>query len=119
MDMIDLKLPKKSTKEMKAGMMPSPVERDEYPWGTRITFNEEVLAKLGDVFDDAEIGETMKVMGEAKVISKRADDSVGTDGKKKKNRSLEIQMTSINVNCTSADDKMPIADFMKKRQQKK
>jgi hypothetical protein len=118
MELVDLKSPKKTTKDMKAGMMPSPMEQDQYPWGTKIDLNEESLAKLGDLFDDAVVGEEANVTAKAKIVSKRANDTVGGDGKKKKNRSLELQITKINVECKSAYDKGTMDEFMKKRQKK-
>lgn len=115
MEMVDLKLPKKSVKAMKAGMVPSTVEPDQYPYGTRITLDEEQLAKMGDLFEDANVDDEVTITAKGVFSSKRSDQThVG-----KKNRGLSIQIQKIHVNCESADDKMPIADFMKKRQQKK
>jgi|SRR3972149_1704872 len=118
MELVDLKLPKKTEKEMKAGMMPSTMDQDQYPYGTRITLNEEQVAKLGVLFDDAEVGEEVKVIAKGKVESKRANDTVGGDGKKKKNRSMEIQITGIHVQCKGVYEKGTMDDFMKKRQKK-
>lgn len=118
MELVDLKSPKKSAKEMKDGMMPTTVERDKYPWGTSITLNEECLAKLGDLFDAAEVGEESSVTAKAKVVSKRDNATVGGDGKKKKNRSLELQFTKIHVDCKSTYDKGTMKDFIKARTKK-
>ena len=119
MEMTDLKSPKKNTKEMKVGAMPSPVDRDEYPWGTKIDLNEESLTKLGDLFDEAVVGEEANITAKAKVVSKRANDTVGDDGKKKKNRSLELQITKIHVACKGPLEKGTMDDFIKIREKKK
>lgn len=118
MNLVDMKSPKKTAKEMKAGMMPSPMERDEYPWGTKIDLNEESLAKLGSLFDDAEVGEETTVTAKAKVVSKRDNATVGADGKKKKNRSLELQITKISVECKGPMEKGSMEDFVKARTKK-
>lgn len=115
MDMIDLKLPKSKPETAKTIGGMSPVERDQYPYGTRITLDEEQLAKMGDLFEDANVDDEVTITAKGVFSSKRSDQTQGG----KKNRGLSIQIQKINVNCTSADDKMPIADFMKKRQQKK
>lgn len=120
MELVDLKVPKKSKAEMMKGTMPSPMmEQDTYPYGLRISFNEGELSKMGELFDDAEVGEKVKIVAEGKIDSKRASDSTGTDGKKKKNRSLEIQITGIHVECKSGYDRGTMADFMAKRAAKK
>ncbi len=118
MELVDLKSPKKSKEEIAKGMMPTSVEQDQYPWGTKIDLNEESLAKLGDLFDDAVVGEEANVTAKAKIVSKRANDTVGGDGKKKKNRSLELQITKIHVQCKGAYDKGTMDDFVKARTKK-
>ena len=119
MELVDLKVPKKTEKEMKSMAMPSSMERDQYPYGTRIDLGEDQLAKMGELFDYAEVGEEVTITAKAKVSSKRANDSVGSDGKKKKNRSLEIQITKIHVACKGPLDKGTMDDFMKARNAKK
>ena len=48
MKMADMKLPKKSKKEMDEGI-PVSSSQDEYPWGLRITLNEDQVKKLEHV----------------------------------------------------------------------
>ena len=113
MEMTDLKLPKKSTK---GGMdMPTVAgERDQYPYNTRLTLEEEQLAKMGGLFENANVDEEVTITATGCFSSKRSDQSQGG----KKNRGLSIQIKKIHVGCESAYDKGTMDDFIKKRQKK-
>jgi hypothetical protein len=118
MEMVDLKSPKKTEKEMKLGAMPTSVEQDQYPWGTRITLGEEQIAKMGDVYDNAEVGGDVDITAKGQVVAKRANAVKGVDGKNKMDRSMEIQMTKMSAKCKTEHDKGTMDDFMKVRQKK-
>jgi len=113
MEMTDLKLPKKNTKgtDMPVGIG----ERDQYPYNTRITLEEEQLAKMGDLFDNANVDEEVTITAKGCFSSKRSDQSQGG----KKNRGLSIQIKQIHIECKSPLDKGTMDDFMKSRNKKK
>ena len=46
MKLIDVKLPKKTKKELEAEMTPDPEKQEQYPWGLRLTFEEKTIKKI-------------------------------------------------------------------------
>ena len=113
MEMTDLKLSKKNTKGME---MPTAIgERDQYPYGVRITLDEEQLAKMGDLFEDANVDEEVTITGKGCFVSKRSDQNQGG----KKNRGLSIQIKQINVACKGPYDKGDMKSFIAARAKKK
>ncbi len=112
MEMVDLKMPKSKPESMKSVGMP--MERDQYPYGTRITLDEEQLAKMGDLFENANVDEEVTITATGCFSSKRSDQTQGG----KKNRGLSIQIKKINVACNGEYGKGTMDDFMKKRQKK-
>ncbi len=122
MDFIDLKTPKKSIEKEKSLACPgtSP-DREEYPWGTRFTLNEDAISKGGSMFDDVDAEDEVVITARAKIVSKRSNsnDSVGTDGKKKKDRSLEFQIQQVNVSHKGPLEKGTMEDFVKARAPKR
>lgn len=114
MDLVDLKLSKKSTKDAPTSVGGGP-ERDQYPYGLRITLDEEQLAKMGDLFDEMDADGEVTITAKGCVTSKRSDQMQGG----KKNRGLSIQIKQIQIECKGELEKGTMADFVKARTKKK
>lgn len=71
------------------------VERDDYPWGLRITLNNETLKKLGIPLP--KVGGEMLLCGKVKVLS----TSTREDGEET-NSSVDLQITDIGLMDESA-----------------
>ncbi|MCK9361677.1 hypothetical protein M0Q28_05670 [Patescibacteria group bacterium] len=115
MDFVDLKLPKKSAK----GGPEAPAciggeGRDQYPYGLRITLDEEQLAKMGELFDGVDADGEVTITAKGCVTSKRSDQMQGG----KKNRGLSIQIQKINIACKTPYEKGSMDDFVKARTKK-
>ncbi|USI30430.1 capsid staple protein [Cronobacter sakazakii] len=77
-----------------------PETRDQYPWGLRITLDNDSLMKLGVKAKSLpSVGDEVAIMGMAKVcsVSTRSTDS-GEDNY------VELQITDIGLNPPKRDD---------------
>ncbi len=87
--MIDLKLSKKAKTET----MPSPIggkDGPDYPYGTRLTFDEEQVAK-SEYLKSVDDQQTVSIKAVGKVVSVRSESRDG-----KPHRSVEIQIEKID-----------------------
>ncbi len=102
MEMTDMKLPKKSEKEMKNMGMPATSSgmQDEYPYGLRISLNNEQLAKLN--IGAHNVGDEIEIEATGSIISKSENEQQG--GKAEKH--LEIQIKKICIVCGSDEEYM-------------
>ena len=97
MKLIDMKLPKKSKKEME-GEMPAPVPMDqpEYPYGLTLRFDKEQVEKLSSL-DNIESGETVYIQARGYV------KAVMT-GKGRVRNQVEIQLEKISISTDNAEE---------------
>lgn len=72
--MIDLKLPKKSKKEIENELTVTGLESDKYPYGLRINLEREGLKKLGISVSNFEVGGKVKFTCEAQINSLRTHE---------------------------------------------
>jgi hypothetical protein len=81
------------------------VERDDYPWGLRITLNDETLKKLGIALP--KVGSEMMLAGKVKVLS----TSMREDGEDSYS-SVEMQITDIGLMDGTAEPQKTAADTL-------
>lgn len=91
--MVDLKLPKQKKGKGGGAMAVYEGVREEYPWGTRISFEKDQIDKMPEL-KDAEAGEMVKVYGMGKVVKVET-----ADGMDNKMRRVEIQLHKVAVKC--------------------
>ena len=91
MRLIDTKLPKQSMEELKKDM-PGKEEGPRYPYGLKITFDEEIINKMPHL-ENMKIGERVSISGIGEVVSIRMNE----DKDKKKRYSIEIQIQQVGV----------------------
>jgi hypothetical protein len=89
--MMNMKLPKKAA-DKNMSMTVAGSSGDEYPYGLRLSLDNEQLTKLEDV-NHCEVGEEVLIMAKGTVTTKSANDR--QDGKSE--RRVEIQIKSIGV----------------------
>lgn len=97
MKMIDLKLPKRSKDELKTMVQPMENEGPRYPYGMRLTFEEDEVEKLPHL-EKMKVGEGVSISGVGEVTSIRMNE----DKDKKKRFSVEVQLHK--VGCASKED---------------
>lgn len=81
------------------------VQRDDYPWGLRITLNNETLKKLGIALP--KVGAEMLLAGKVKVLS----TSTREDGEDSFS-SVEMQITDIGLMDDGAAPQKSAADTL-------
>lgn len=89
MEMIDMKLPKKSMKEMK-GMPIDTSKQDRWPYGLQLRFEKEQIEKIPSL-TNYKIGDKVLVTAEACVTSIRMSEQQGGE----ENHSVELQIEKI------------------------
>lgn len=94
-DLVDMKLPAKSKKDYMA--VPS-VEKELYPYGLKLTFDKEQIAKLPEL-DGAKVGDTVTVEAKGTVVA------VHISERKKENpdHTVEIQIENIAVETSASE----------------
>jgi hypothetical protein len=93
MNLVDLKLPKKTKKEMNKVME---MEQPRYPYGFQLRFDAEQVAKLPQL-EKVKIGEKVTIQGIGEVIEVRKVERQKQDGQ----FSVEIQLKQIGVQGSS------------------
>jgi len=98
MRLIDLKLPKMSTKEMEGMEQPSmPDSGDRYPYGMRLTFEGDQVEKMPGM-EKYKVGEKVTIDGEGEVTSIRMNE----DKDKKRRYTVEVQLH--RVGCDTKEN---------------
>lgn len=100
MDLVDVKIPKKDKMELSKEATVSMDEGDRWPWGLRLTFRTEEIAKLPNLMK-LSVGDKVIVQAEARVIEMRNSERQGD----KKDQSVELQIEQ--VGCTLKPEKKP------------
>jgi hypothetical protein len=98
MKMVDIKLPKRDTKEMSK---PIEVERDRWPYGMRLTFEHEQVDKLPHL-EKMKVGQKVSVEGIGEVTSIRMHEE--KDGKKQ--YSVEVQLHEVGCEGKGKSESM-------------
>lgn len=93
MKLVDMKLPKKSKKELEKEMTASDPYREEYPWGMQLSFDQEQIDKL-DALQGVAADTKVKIHGEGYIRSVIVGDHAD---KKRKHQNVEIQLTKVGV----------------------
>lgn len=93
--MSDLKSMKISLEEKKEQSAPSVLEREQYPYGLVLHFDEETFKKLG-LEDKPEIGQKFAIMGLGEV--KSLDQSKGIDDVPRMTMSFQITDVALHKN---------------------
>jgi hypothetical protein len=110
MELKDLKLPKKSKTELKT--MDAPCGSSEtYPYGTRITFDGDLMTKF-PTLEDAQVGDKVKLVGLAEIVMVRKIDR---QGDKKKDYSVDLQIQQLGLDFGTKKASTLIDDINKSK----
>ena len=121
MTLVDMKLPKRTEKEMKAECLPCkpPGEQDHWPYGLQLRFETEQVEKLPKL-KDFKVGDRVVVLGEATVTEVRQSETQSTNEKKRTNYTVELQMEQVSVEAKEVKplEKMSPKEYRKARETK-
>ena len=77
---------------------------EKYPWGTRISFDDNVIEKLKIDLSSLKIGGKGKLMAEYEIMEISRNDRLGEDGKERKSQSLAIQIQKLALSDEGSFD---------------
>ena len=119
MRLIDMKLPKKTMKEMKEECVSSKTseEQDRWPYGLQLHFETEQVEKLPKL-KDFKVGDRVVVIGEATVTEVKQSETQSTNEKKRTNYTVELQMEQVSVEAKEVKplEKMSPKEYRKARE---
>ena len=111
MRLVDVKLPKKTTAELKTDCQPIGYDDEaRWPYGLRISFEKEQIAKMPEVAK-LKVGDIVSMSGVGKVISVRMSERRGG----KDDHAVEIQLEKIGVSLKKELRDMNMVDYRKAR----
>ena len=93
MNLIDLKLPKRSKEEMVKLNEPMRDGGDRYPYGMKINFESEQVEKFPGM-EDYRVGEKVMISGLCEVVDVHMREE--KEGKKRYSVGMQIQKISVN-----------------------
>jgi hypothetical protein len=70
---------------------------EKYPWGLRITLNNEELEKLGIDVSDFEIETSINITAKALITSVSSEQNMNEGGKANTRDRLEFQITDLSI----------------------
>jgi hypothetical protein len=121
MELVDMKLPKKTEKEMKEACLPCKPsgEQDRWPYGLQLRFETEQVEKMPSL-KDFKVGDKVIVMGEASITEVRQSETQSTNEKKRTNYTVELQIEQVSVEAKEVKplEKMSPKEYRKARENK-
>jgi ribosomal protein L21E len=116
MELVDVKLPKKSKTELKAECEPiSTADQDRWPWGLQLLFEKEEIAKIPSL-TNYKVGDKVAIQAEASVTSIRMSER--QNGKEDHTVELQIEKVSCEPVIKKSLEKMSPSEYRKAREGK-
>jgi hypothetical protein len=98
MALINMERPKPDKTENKvAEPMGTDSYYEKYPWGLRLSLNNDELTKLGFDITSIKAGDVGEINAKIIFTEVRSVDKVKEDGSTKKDNSIDIQITDLEV----------------------
>lgn len=104
MKLVSLELKKKDKKDTKDCCVTEAGDSPVYPWGSRLSFENEQISKI-EGLSDVDVGDEVKIYAVATVISVRKESRKKSDGSSKDDHSVELQITGIAIEDDSEFEK--------------
>lgn len=110
MKLTDVKLPKKTKAKLKTECQPIGPDEDRWPYGLRLEFEREQVAKMPEVAK-LKVGDTVSVAGIGKVISIRMSEWRNDQD----SHNVEIQIEKVGVSSKKELHDMDNKEYRKAR----
>ncbi len=107
MKMADMKMPKKTKKEMMGESIPAEIEKDRWPYGLQLRFENEELSKLPHL-KELKVGTKVMVQGMGVVTAIRSNERQGG----KEDNSVEIQLHEVGCESKKKEEPQSMSDMM-------
>jgi hypothetical protein len=98
--MISLKRTKKEIKKTRNVEIASDSSYDEYPWGTKLRFEEDEISKIKEI-QGLNVGDSVFINAIGSVVEK----SEHSRTKGKDNKTIEIQIEKISIDSKAEESK--------------
>ena len=120
MNLVDMKLPVKSKKEMKEYNQPIAVDnQDRWPYGLQLRFETEQVEKL-PVLKTFKVGDKVVVLAEATVTEVRVSEIQntvsGTEAKTRHTIELQVEQVNCEAKVKKAPEKMSPKEYRSMRE---
>lgn len=117
-DLVDMKIPKKTEKELKKENTPCGPgyeNGDRYPYGLELRFENDQFDKI-PALKEFKVGDKVMISAEACITACRESERQGGE----KNRSCEIQIEKINIESVKKKkpEQMTMKEYRKEREKK-
>ena len=115
MKLVDMKLPKRSKKELENMEAPMGMnEQDRWPYGLQIRFEKEEIKKLPSIVDK-QVGDKCVIYAEATITSVRQSER--RDGSKDHTIEMQIEKIDVKPKITKALKDMNPKEYKEYREQ--
>lgn len=105
--MADMKLPKKTEEELKTESVPTKIDRDRWPYGLQLRFENDQIDKL-PYLKTLKVGQKVMVQGMGEVSSLRMSERDGG----KEDWSIEIQLHEVGCEGKKKEESQSMSDMM-------
>ena len=97
--MVDMSRPKPTNMVEEKAQMPVATDSyyEKYPWGLRLTLNDEDIKKLGLKISDFNVEDTRELTAKILVTSVSSEQNMNDSGKAKTRDRLEFQITDMSI----------------------
>jgi hypothetical protein len=111
MKLIDMKLPKKTKKELEITTSPVEVDgRDRWPYGLQLRFEKEQISKMPEL-ERLKVGNVVNISGIGKVVGVRMSEQQ----KGENDHTVEIQIEKVGVSSKKRLKEMDMYEYKKAR----
>ena len=115
MNLVDIKLPKKTKEELKKEGMPSTDDQEQWPYGLRLDFEKEQVDKMASL-KNLNIGDKVLVQGEGSVVEVRMSERQG--GEDRHSVCIQIEKVSVESAKKKKPEEMNMKEFREMRETK-
>ena len=115
MELVDMKLPKKTKEELKTECCSTVDDQNRWPYGLQLSFEKEQIDKIPSLVN-YKIGERVLVQGEAVITSIRMSEQ--QDGEEKHSIEMQIEKISCEPIVKKSIKDMSPEEYRKARKDK-
>jgi aspartyl-tRNA synthetase len=112
MKLIDMKLPKKTKKELEAIPSVKMDERDRWPYGLQLRFEKEQISKMPEL-ERLKVGNVVNISGIGKVVGVRMSERQ----KGENDHTIEVQIEKIGVSSVKKPEDMDMPEYNQARKE--
>jgi hypothetical protein len=114
-NLIDMKLPKRTKDEIKKGMMPTMDDQDQWPYGLKLDFEKEQVDKMPSL-KNLNVGDKVSIQCQGSVIEVRMSERQG--GGDMHNVCIQIEKVGVEPTKKKKLEEMSPGEYREERMKK-